>query len=201
MLYFLYEIKNNINGKIYIGVHKTNNIYDGYMGSGKNIKRAIKKYGIENFTKTIIQYTETFEDALLLEKEYVNDDFLNRNDVYNLRRGGKGGFGKYHYELAKEVKQGKLEKRISEYNLSPNVCKNCGIFLEYKKRKNIFCSSSCSVTFNNYTRIRSEETNHKCSQTLLGRPKTDDHKKAISEGRKKGILDRVNSTTSTEILR
>ena len=65
---------------------------DGYMGSGKIIKKAIEKYGIGNFTKAIL---ETFEDSVSMynrEKEVVTEDFLDRDDVYNLRRGGRGGF-------------------------------------------------------------------------------------------------------------
>jgi hypothetical protein len=92
MHYYLYEIRNNINGKIYIGVHRTFNMDDGYMGSGKILCRAIAKYGVENFTKTIL---ETFTDATTMfvrEKEIVNEEFLSRSDVYNLRRGGSGGF-------------------------------------------------------------------------------------------------------------
>lgn len=92
MFYYLYQITNNLNGKIYVGVHKTNNINDGYMGSGKVIQSALKKYEIENFTKVIL---ETFEDSKSMyarEKEVVTKQFLSRDDVYNIRRGGFGGF-------------------------------------------------------------------------------------------------------------
>lgn len=92
MFYYLYEIRNLINGKIYVGVHKTQNLNDGYMGSGKVILRAIEKHGINNFQKVIL---EQFTDAALMyarEKEVVTEDFLSRKDVYNLRRGGFGGF-------------------------------------------------------------------------------------------------------------
>jgi len=89
---YLYQITNIINNKIYIGVHKTDNMDDGYMGSGKIINYAIKKYGIENFKKDILGFYNTYEDALTGEEEIVTDEFLLREDVYNLRRGGTGGF-------------------------------------------------------------------------------------------------------------
>lgn len=92
MYYCLYEIRNILNDKIYVGVHKTKNLDDGYMGSGKVIRRAIEKHGVENFTKVIL---ETFEDDASMyarEKEVVTDEFLDREDTYNLRRGGTGGF-------------------------------------------------------------------------------------------------------------
>ena len=46
----VYQITNLINGKIYIGVHSTDDINDGYMGSGDLIKMAIK-----NMVKTILE--------------------------------------------------------------------------------------------------------------------------------------------------
>ena len=92
MFYYLYEIKNLVNSKIYVGVHKTRNMNDGYMGSGKVIRSAIEKYGIENFQKVILETFNDEKDMYAREKEIVNEDFLSRKDVYNLRRGGTGGF-------------------------------------------------------------------------------------------------------------
>lgn len=92
MHYYMYKITNLINGKIYVGVHKTKSLDDGYMGSGKVIKAAIKKYGLENFTKDILETFENAEAMYAKEKEVVNEEFLARDDVYNLRRGGQGGF-------------------------------------------------------------------------------------------------------------
>jgi group I intron endonuclease len=86
---YLYQITNLINNKIYIGVHKTDRLDDGYMGSGTKIIRAIEKYGIENFRKEILEFFDTYEDALDKERCIVNEEFLQREDVYNINLGGQ----------------------------------------------------------------------------------------------------------------
>jgi hypothetical protein len=102
MYYYLYQITNKVNGKIYVGIHKTKSLKDGYMGSGKVIKRAIRKHGLDNFKKDILEFFENAELMYAREKEVVNEEFMAREDVYNLRRGGTGGFdymykcGTYH---------------------------------------------------------------------------------------------------------
>jgi hypothetical protein len=112
MHYYLYEIRNIINGKIYVGVHKTKVLDDGYMGSGKVIKRAIEKYGVDNFTKTILETFETQEEMFTREKEVVNEEFLCREDTYNLRRGGNGGWdyiNKNNLQCSEEIRLSQIE--------------------------------------------------------------------------------------------
>lgn len=92
MFYFIYQIQNTVNGKIYVGVHRTEDLNDGYMGSGKLLKQAIMKYGVESFTKTILEFFPSYEVALQREKELVTEEFVSRRDVYNVRVGGLGGW-------------------------------------------------------------------------------------------------------------
>ncbi len=85
---YVYLIKNKINKIIYIGVHKTDNLEDGYMGSGIKLKKDQIQYGIENFTKSIICFCNSYKEALDIEKQLVNKDFVLNENTYNQILGG-----------------------------------------------------------------------------------------------------------------
>jgi len=86
----VYKTTNLVNGKIYIGVHSTNDENDSYLGSGKKIQNAIKKYGRHNFKKEILYVFDSAEEAYLTERQIVNSDFIKSNENYNVSIGGYG---------------------------------------------------------------------------------------------------------------
>ena len=90
MYHFVYKTTNNITGKIYIGAHSSKTINDNYLGSGKNLKDSIKKYGKENFTRNIIEFFRTREEAFKREAELVTESFIKENTNYNMCPGGLG---------------------------------------------------------------------------------------------------------------
>ena len=91
MIHYLYKIVNNVNNKFYYGIHSTNNIDDGYFGSGKRLKTAIKKYGKQNFSKYILEYFDSRESLLQREQEIITNKLLLSGDCYNLVHGGSAG--------------------------------------------------------------------------------------------------------------
>ena len=125
--YGIYKITNLVNGKMYIGQHVTDNLDDGYMGSGKLIKRALSKYGVENFRKEWLGFYEDEEELNYMERVFVDETWVSRSDTYNLKIGGEGGWsyinkhnlynriGMKGKHLAKETKQ-----KISEATKGKN---------------------------------------------------------------------------------
>ena len=107
--YLIYQTTNLVNGKIYIGKHETTNIEDDYFGSGKLIRAAINKYGLENFVKTILFELQNEEEMNLLEKCVVTQEFCDREDTYNINVGGDGGWSYVNatYNYDKRVNNGK----------------------------------------------------------------------------------------------
>lgn len=88
---YVYKITNLLDQRIYIGVHSTDNLDDGYMGSCKKLSRDIINLGISNFSKEILQFFDDREHALIRERELVDEDFVKRDDTYNINLGGSCG--------------------------------------------------------------------------------------------------------------
>lgn len=112
--YFVYETLNLINHMTYIGCHATNNLDDKYLGSGKHLKRAIQKYGLENFSRRIIQIFDNPIDMFSLETSLVTESYVKNPNTYNLVVGGYGGFKVQNVEEWKSKLKESSSKRTNK---------------------------------------------------------------------------------------
>jgi hypothetical protein len=90
MEYILYKTTNIINGRIYVGIHQQDDPYtfDGYLGSGKALFLAIKKYGNDSFVRETLLVFYCLEEAKVAEAVVVDKEFIERKDNYNMTIGG-----------------------------------------------------------------------------------------------------------------
>lgn len=156
-MYTVYKITNQLNQKFYIGVHKTNDPYDSYMGSGIAIKNAIKKHGVESFTKEILLITESKDEAYAKERELTVD--YDKSSNYNMKLGGVGGFTK---ENARKGNAAALKKFTKE-QLSANGKKG------YLKAKNDPVEVGRKGGLANKGKVLTEEHKQKIREALIGR--------------------------------
>lgn len=123
---FVYQTKNMVNGKTYIGVRTCNNLNDGYIGCGvinqnsaikavgrdsksgykHSFKSAVVKYGYENFKREILCFFDTAQEAYDEESYLVDEKWVKSSNNYNISLGGKGGhmgFGKSNQKYRGDI--------------------------------------------------------------------------------------------------
>lgn len=105
--HIVYKTVNLKNGKYYIGKHSTKDLNDGYLGSGKGINRAIKKYGRGSFNRVIIAIFNSEKEALKYETKIVDENIVKDPKTYNMTTGGMG----WNTKEAKEM----CEKYLSDH--------------------------------------------------------------------------------------
>lgn len=179
----IYKTTNLINGKIYIGQDTKNSI--NYIGSGKILKHAIKKYGKVNFRKEIIEYCKTIEE--LNDKEIYWINFFNSKDPdigYNISDGGFGCKGfkqtKESIEAIKKNSNSEGFKKIMRSEDTKRKISNGQKNSERKKKLHESEEYRMKMSESLKGRIVSTETRKKLSDSLKGKTKSEEHKKKLS---------------------
>lgn len=194
---YIYKTTNLVNNKIYIG----QTIHDDpkYLGGGRLIKMAIKKYGRENFLKEILETCSKREN--LSEREIYWIKKFNSRDPkigYNMAEGGSS------FYVTEESK-----KKVSESLKGKYVGENAfryGIRLT-EEHKKIISESNSGKKLSDETRKKmsesnlgkkfSDETRKKMSESHTGKILTDEHKEKIGNS----LVGRVYLEESIEKLR
>ena len=180
----VYEIRNLINDKIYVGAHSTNNINDMYMGSGSLIKKAIKKYGCENFIRTILCFCDNRDSMFKKEAEIVNNVFVVRDDTYNLIIGG--GCGDRFGAISSDETRRKISISSKGRRMTEEAKRKLSIFNTGKKLNPEHCRKISEAQKGKPRPNKVlEETKRKISKAQKGRKKSDLERLHISIAQKK----------------
>lgn len=151
---YIYITKNIVNGTLYIGRRKLSIFDPSYLGSGKLLQRAIRKYGIHKFTVQILAKANSLRELNSLEKEYIAKyrSIGGLRSMYNISNGGDA------------VMEGRRHTRTTKRKIS------CSI---RRVRPTGFIG-----------RTHSEESKQKIRKALIGRINSIAHNRRISLGNK-----------------
>lgn len=163
MFYTIYKTTNLINGKIYIGKHKTQDLDDNYLGSGKVLTYAINKHGINNFTKEYLFIFDNEDDMNNKELELVNESFIKEDTNYNLKIGGDGGWDYVNTKYPNSPMYGKSltpETKKILSNIMLEKYKNDEEYYHKQKQHMINISKSHTEEFKRHISIKQKGSNN-----------------------------------------
>lgn len=194
-MYYIYRITNKINGKTYIGQHKYKKLNDNYMGSGKLLWRAYRKYGFENFEKEIlysrIQYKETVD---AMERFAIAKERALGKAEYNIADGGNGG--NLGEEVNKKISEAQKGRHPSEETIRKRSEAMKGHKVSEETRKKISEANKGRIISDEWRRklsenhkgmegkLHSEEAKKKMSEAAKGRVFSEETRRKLSEANK-----------------
>jgi hypothetical protein len=91
--HYIYKITRD-DGKYYIGLHSTDNLDDGYFGSGQVLWHSIRAHGKEKHSMEILEFFDSRDAINEREKQLVSLEEVKSRECLNLRCGGSYAYRK-----------------------------------------------------------------------------------------------------------
>lgn len=159
--HYIYKTTCLITSKFYIGMHSTDNLDDGYLGSGKIIRRSIKKYGAENHSFEVLEFASTRKELSNRERVIVNNSLIENVLCMNLRLGGEGGSSGHSIETRlkiSESRKGQINNKWED--------KSRAKMSQYRTGRKHTAETKEKVSRANTGASRSEDFRRRVSETL-----------------------------------
>lgn len=211
----IYKTTNLENGKIYIGKDMHNDPL--YLGSGKLLKQAIKKYGKEMFIKEIVEECtySNIDEREIFWINYYNS--RKRNIGYNIANGGTGGdtisnhpnkkeIGLRHSEKLKGKSQNKKNRKLCTEETRNKLSiaalgENNPMYGKHHTNEAKQKISLKQKQRDPESRVVSEITKQKISASNIGKTMSEDTKRKISisnSGEKNGFFGKTHTPENIE---
>lgn len=185
---FIYIVTNSINGKKYIGMRKYSRGWESYMGSSKPLLNDIKKYGISNFSREIIEECDSAKELQKREIYYLEEyDVLNDSNFYNQSIPHED----FRIKGNTNSSKGKTWEEI--YGVEGARLKREKCKLKGKSWEEIYGKDEAERKREIAKKKRSVETRKKMSESRKGIQYSEDTKKRISEGVKRYYRYKIGS--------
>ena len=175
-LHYIYKTTCLITNKYYIGMHSAYKLDDGYLGSGKIIRRSIRKYGKENHIREILEFCENKELLPIREADIVNKTALSDPLCINLRVGGSGNVG------GNRASGWKMPPITDEHRANLKIARN--------KRKPVSDDTRKKMSDSHKGKVRTEEHKKNNREALINSEKfqnsvkSEEHRQLMSENMK-----------------
>lgn len=198
--HYFYIVEDCETGSKYAGIHSTDSLDDGYIGSGKIIKSILRKSGPSRFYETTRVYFDTREQASDYEREFVTAELVESKEWYNLRTGGDNGSvpSKETRDKISRSHKGKTISKETRAKISESAKGRIGITPSKETKRKISQALKGKMTGEKnpfYGKTHTNETKEQMSLSAKNRPAiTNETRLKMSDSRK----GRTNSAESNE---
>jgi len=187
---YIYKTTNLINGKQYIGLHRAKEFDTSYKGSGTILKKAIEKYGWNNFRCEILETCDSNEELNAREEYWIEHYHAVESELfYNIARGGNNAEKTPEYRESlkrgwtseRRAKQSALFKTEFNPNRSPEARRKMS---EHNSSKRPEIRKRLSEKAKGRPNPHTKEWNKRIGDALRGRkigPLSESTKKKLSE--------------------
>lgn len=203
---YVYKITRSFDEAYYYGIHSTDDLNDGYFGSGPSIIESCEKYGKETHSKCDIAFFTTRTETLQYESELVNERTLCDDKCLNRVVGGGSFPLSYSDDMKKKMSEKSKDRCwIAKGDINLRVKRN--VLNEYlqqgyrlgrfsvndftrkamsdaKKGKKLSDEHRRKISAAGKGRKFNSHSREKISQALKGRAFSNTHKENLSETHK-----------------
>lgn len=185
---YIYITVNSLDGKSYVGQSR-GKFKPKYLGSGKFLISAIKKYGRDKFSVEAVEWCESMEELNQAERDYISMMKFMGASIYNLHEGGVGARDKTLDGIERIRLFSTGRKPSDETRAKMSLAK------KGKPGRVITEEEKLKISASNTGKRRSEETKAKMRMAKLGKPGhplSDEHKAKLL----KAVTGRIPSMES-----